>query len=112
MNSPQAEMLLPHATPFLLLPGYLGVLAALLPGLLRSWVFLSLMGAQEPGIFYAAPTAGQACGRVSSEGWIICSAVLPEASGSSFHISTLGAAGTNEGEFAGAAHSCSSGLWH
>ena len=42
---PWAGMLLPHASPLLLLPGCLGVLVAPLPGMLGSWMSLSLPGA-------------------------------------------------------------------
>ena len=50
-------MLLPCAPPVLPFLGCLGVLVALPPGVLGSWVLLSLVGAQGPGDLYATPTA-------------------------------------------------------
>ena len=70
-------MLLPHAPPVLLLLGCLGMLAALLLGVLGSQVLLP--GSEGPGDSYAAPAAGGAgVGDATTGGWVISSAVVPE----------------------------------
>ena len=99
-------MLLPHAPLVLLLPGCLGVLAAPLPGVLGSWVLLSLPGAQGPRDLYAAPAAGRAgIGGAATGGWVTSSAVAPEASVHMFHLPPQGEAAAKQGEIVIAAHS-------
>ena len=70
---------MPHVPPALLFLGYLGMLAAPLPGALGSQMSLLLSGAQ---VLYAAPVAGRPGARGTVAGvWFSGSAVVPEASG-------------------------------
>ena len=75
----------------LLLLGYLGVLVALLPGVLGSRVSLLLLRAGGLWELYAAPTSGEVGVRgATTGGWVTSSAVVPEASGQKFHLPQLG----------------------
>ena len=87
IGSPWAQMLLSHAPPTLLFQGCLGVLVALLPRVLDSWISLLLVGAWRPMELYTAPTAGGAGIRVATAGGLVTSCVVvPVASGCKFHL--------------------------
>ena len=84
-------MPLPCEPPVLLLLGCLGVLVASLPGVLGSWVSLSLPRTREPRDLYTTPTAGGDCVRgAAAGGWVTGSAVISEASGHKIPPATLG----------------------
>ena len=87
--SSQAQILLHHAPPLLMLLCSMQVLVAPLPGVLDTRVSLSFLGAQGPKALYAAPTAGGAAGGATSGGWVTSSHLLlmPLVIGSIHHCS-------------------------
>ena len=87
-GSLQTWVLLPCTPPILLLPGYLGVLAAPWPG---HWVHGCCCHYQGPRVLYAAPAAGRSGIRsIMTGGWITGSAVLPKASNHKCPLPLLG----------------------
>ena len=83
-------MLLSRTPPALLFLGCLGVLVALLSGMLGSQVSLSLAGTWGLMDLYTTPAAGGAGVKVATtRGWVTRSAVVPVASGHRFHLPPL-----------------------
>ena len=93
--------MLPCALPVLLLPGYLGLLAVSLLGPLSSWVLLPLPGAW--GFVYSLLAGRAGVGGAMTEGWVMGTAVAPEASGHCCLLPLL-----REGEGLNCEHCCCS----
>lgn len=90
IDSLQTQILLSYPPLVLLFPGYLELLIAMLPGVLSSWMSLSLVGDWEPKDLYVAPATGEAgVEGATTRGWVTGYAMVPDASGGRFHLSQL-----------------------